>query len=87
MKLSVSYQNPSARHSSPNSIGARPPVPQAALSLAGPWTTAFEVSNTSQLDSVASAYDVPVLARCVQIHIDDCGIYDYGPPAGIRDHR
>jgi hypothetical protein len=50
---------------------------QTGPSLSGPWTTAFTVDNTVQLNSPTSVYDVPVRARYVRTYVNDCGIDNY----------
>jgi hypothetical protein len=45
--------------------------------FAGPWTAAFDVDNSAQLSSVTSSYATPVLARCVRLSVDDCGVDDF----------
>lgn len=50
---------------------------QTGPGLSGPWTTAFDVHNESQLDSITSTFTTPLPARYVRIYIDDCGIDDY----------
>jgi len=50
---------------------------QSGTSLSGPWTTLFDVSNPLQLGYTVSPQDVPLSARWVRLHVDDCGIDNY----------
>ena len=50
---------------------------QSGSSLSGPWTTLFDVSNPLQLGYTVSPHDVPVSARWVRLHVDNCGIDNY----------
>ena len=50
---------------------------QSGTSLSGPWTTLFDVANPLQLGYTVSPHDVPVSARWVRLHVDNCGIDNY----------